>query len=154
MQDPQDENKEGPLTCTSSQEKLVAALLSNKWLESRIQEISTLVHKNDEKHTQAYASLQKLISDNDKKHTESIESLRSESNGHYRALSNQINTVNDSVALLTAALNPYLDRASRVKGFIHKWSPAVAVFAILGWAITIVAADKITLFLKIAAKFI
>jgi uncharacterized membrane protein YcgQ (UPF0703/DUF1980 family) len=154
MPDNQEENKAGIAECTSSQEKLVSALLSNKFLEARIQEISTLVHKNDEKHTQAYVSLQKLISDNDKKHTESIESLRVESNGHYRALSVQINTVNNSVVMLTKTLKPYLDRASRVKGFVYKWSPLIAFLSIIGWAITIVAADKIGLFFDIAIKLL
>ncbi len=154
MPDNREEIKAGIEQCTSSQERLVAAMISNKWLENRINEISNLVHKNDEKHTRAYANLQKLIADNDKKHTDAIEFLRVESNGHYKSLSVQIETVNNSVERLTKTLKPYLDKANRVKGIIYKWSPLVALLSIVGWAITIVAADKIGMFFDIAIKLL
>lgn len=127
MPDSIEEKRQMEKECITSQKDMIKELLdavvSNKLLAIKLDELDKKVDRNDTKHTQEIQKLKDALIEFNEGFSTKLDDFMEE-------------------------IRPYVEQASRFKKFINKWSPITAILLL----VYILISDKAEVLFKLAIK--
>ena len=137
MQDLTDDKRKKTLECVDNQKDLVReildAVVSNKLLSMKLDELDRKVDRNDRKHTDAIDSLQR--------------SLRAQND----EVMNCVSGLKTDLKSFREEVKPYIESAGKVKALSNKWCPILVVILLVYITFSEKAEKLISLLLKVAS---
>lgn len=137
MQDLTDDKRQKTLECVENQKDFIKevldAVVSNKILSMKLDELDRKVDRNDRKHTDA------------------IEKLQSSLRTHNEALMASVEGLKVDFQSFRTEVKPYIEGAGKVKSFSNKWSPIIAAVLITYIFLAEKAEKLISILLKVTA---